>query len=315
MNLRICLFSVLLICSTNLCWSQAYTVSYDTAAYLSLSTFDIVDESNPELDASSNELYNSIPIGFTFEIEGESFDSLMVAESGYVRFRSSGLDRSYISMFECQLEDFNGSPAASPIVYYTEGLPGNQIFKCEFINKGFVNDFEKNDFVHFQLWLYENCNDFEVRIGDPTIEMSELDLFYNNNPAPVIGYGNSQAAIYYELSGVYSLPQLLPAAGNSLSSVPPHGTVYNYTKCTADISETSSIDITIAPNPTEGLIVISGAELSRIDIVNMQGQIIISHLVQGVETLEIDLSKFENGIYLINAYGEDSMETKKIIKQ
>jgi hypothetical protein len=91
--------------------------------------------------------------------------------------------------------------------------------------------------------------------------------------------------------------------------------VYNYTKCTADIDETSSIDITIAPNPTEGLIVISASELSRIDILNMQGQLIISHLVQGIETLEIDLSKFENGIYLINAYGEDSMEIKKIIKQ
>jgi hypothetical protein len=315
MDSRIYLFILGLICSANLCWSQAYTVSYDTATYSSLTTFFIVDESNPDLDASSNELYNNIPIGFTFEIEGESFDSLMVAETGYIRFRSSGVDRSFISMFECQLEDFNGSPSASPIVYYTDGVPGNRIFKCEFINKGFVNDTEKNDYVHFQLWLYENCNDFEVRIGYTSIEPSEFDLFYGNNPAPFIGYGNSIAGNFYQLSGGYSLPQLLTVAGNSLSSVPPSGTVYNYTKCTASISETSSIDLTIAPNPTEGRIVISTSGLSHIDIRNMQGQIITSHNVQGVETLEIDLSRFDNGIYLVSAYGKDSMETKKIIKQ
>jgi hypothetical protein len=299
-------------------WSQSYTVSYDTAAFSSLSTFNIVDESNPDSDGLGNDLYQKIPIGFNFNFEGETFDSLMVGETGYARFRSSGIARSYISIFDCPLEDFNNTPSASPIVYFTTGTSGNRIFVLEFINKGFINDSEKNDSVHFQLWLYENCNDFEIRVGYTSIEISEFDLFYNMAPAPIMGYGINQTAEYYELTGGYSLPQLQAAAGNSLSIVPPSGTVYNFTKCSVGISDLNSSEFYISPNPTDGATNIqfqNGSDIVKVEVINMNGQLIKQYNDSFAENLQIDFSDFESGIYLIRASSKRSVITKKIVKQ
>lgn len=298
-------------------WSQSYTVSYDTIAYSSLSTFNIVDESNPASDALGNELYQKIPIGFDFNFEGETFDSLIVAETGYVRFRSSGIDKSFISIFECPLEDFDNTPSASPILYSTTGTSGNQIFVLEFTNKGFINDAEKNDYVNFQLWLFENCADFEIRVGLSSIEISETDLFYNMNPAPVIGYGLYPTAEYYTLAGGYNSPQLQASAGSSLSSVPPNGTVYNFTNCSVSISDLISSEFSISPNPTDGIINIQFQDenaIEKVEVINMNGQLINTYNDSFLKNLEIDIASFESGIYLVRASSNKAVVTKKIVK-
>ncbi|MEX1191950.1 MAG: T9SS type A sorting domain-containing protein [Brumimicrobium sp.] len=306
-----------LIFLANLGSAQNYDVNYYTDTYESLTNYDTVDESDPEVDGLGSELYGEIPIGFDFEIEGETFDSLKVSESGYIKFISFNTDIAYISIFDCDLEDFNNSPSNSPIVYSTTGTPGNRIFKCEYIKKGFVNDSEKNDYVNFQVWLYENCNEFEARIGDMAIEASETDLFYGGNPAPIIGYGNYELSQYYGISGNYNSPQL-DWSSTTLSSVPPNGTVYNFTNCTAGIKESTSESFSVSPNPTSGKILINYGNLTNIEsieVMNSQGQVVRSMDQLEFSHLEIDLSDLDNGLYMINVYTGSDRLTKKIVKQ
>lgn len=310
---------VLLIGSLKFGIAQQYDVSYELASYVLLDTSYLLNESNFQTDFWDSKVYDNIPIGFSYEIGGEVFDSLMVAETGYVEFNSNGDDSKYIYMFNCPLEDFNNVAHLSPIIYYTLGSPGNKVFICEFVKKGFVNDTEKNDYVGFQLWLYENCNDFEVRIAYSSIESSELDLFYPGFSSPIIGYGNS-IGLSVLLQGDCTSPQLqqISSSFNSLSSLPPSGSVYHFTKCANGISESNPIDFSVQPNPTNGTLVLKCDNMKKIEmfqITNMQGQILNTHNPEGLKELNIDISAFSSGIYLINACTKKGVITQKIFKQ
>lgn len=317
MNLRFSLIAFFLLFIGNVV-AQDYVVSYDSTAYVSLSTFETVNESNPEFDAIGDELYQKIPIGFTYNIEGESFDSLMVCESGYVLFRSGSIEKSYISIFDSPLKNFDDMPEASPIVYNTSGTDGNQIFILEFINVGFLNDSENNDSANFQLWLYESCSDFEVHIGPLEIESSEDDLFYNMNPSPILGYGNYETSEFYALSGEIESPELVSSIGSSLNILPPNGSVFNFTKCQVGIPDENSGELSIFPNPTNGSVVLQFENFYHLDLIqilNQQGQVVESFKGLSRETVNIDLTSFESGLYIVKAMDGNSTITRRLIKQ
>ena len=43
-----------------------------------------------------------------------------------------------------------------------------------------MNDSEQDDYINYQLWIYEYCNVFEFHIGELSIAPLESDLFFNN---------------------------------------------------------------------------------------------------------------------------------------
>lgn len=77
--------------------------------------------------------------------------------------------------------------------------------------------------------------------------------------------------------------------------------------------------IFVYPNPTNGTTTILLTELASVNcikIVNAIGQIIETIQVQeGASTIEIDLSKYENGIYLLNFDTKNGAYVNKLIKQ
>ncbi|MBK7764101.1 MAG: VCBS repeat-containing protein [Bacteroidetes bacterium] len=78
-----------------------------------------------------------------------------------------------------------------------------------------------------------------------------------------------------------------------------------------DISA-NNLNIFISPNPTNGIITITGIKPYRIEVLNFQGQIV--KVVYDVT--ELSISDISNGIYLLKLYGKDGHQllTKKVLK-
>lgn len=296
--------------------AQTYTVTYDTSDFDQISPFYAVDKSNPTL-YNGIKMYKSIPIGFQFEMDGIFFDSLEVAENGFVRFKSGQVNQAYISAFECPLEDRPSGTGtdASPIVYNTFGTPGDRIFKLYFVNAGFDFDGEDNDYIEFQLWMYESCGDFEIHVGYQSIEPSEYDIFYNQDPAPVMGFGNYVTQNHFTLDGGYSLPSISNTF-TTLSSVPPTYSLYRFSKCGVNsVVDKETVKLKVFPNPTSDYLNVDFSEnLSNPSyaIIDVQGKVISEGLLS---TDNIDVSMIPNGSYIVHIFSSQHVYQTKFIKQ
>ena len=83
-----------------------------------------------------------------------------------------------------------------------------------------------------------------------------------------------------------------------------------------DIKETEAISfVTVQPNPTTGMVTISGEDIQNIEVYDLVGQRVLKQ-VPGNDNINVDLSGQPAGIYLINVTGKDGRRcVKRIIKQ
>ncbi len=85
---------------------------------------------------------------------------------------------------------------------------------------------------------------------------------------------------------------------------------------TTTIKTITQVDISIYPNPTNGIINIKSIENSvkQISIINITGEIVLT--IPDIQTDEtVDLSDFENGIYIVRIQTDKGIIIKKIIKR
>lgn len=87
---------------------------------------------------------------------------------------------------------------------------------------------------------------------------------------------------------------------------------------TADITtglyEIEKSDITISPNPSKDNITVEGATKGKIEIVNLQGQLIKSVNVSDNKT-NIDISDLSSGVYSLMFTSNKGIIVKKLLKQ
>jgi hypothetical protein len=82
---------------------------------------------------------------------------------------------------------------------------------------------------------------------------------------------------------------------------------------TETINEKSSTSFEIYPNPTNGNVTITGNGLNRIEIYDIQGRKLAEY-ANIFETLQINVNKYVNGIYLIKLFAEEGqIATKRLI--
>lgn len=79
-------------------------------------------------------------------------------------------------------------------------------------------------------------------------------------------------------------------------------------------NQKSSIEI--FPNPTEGIFYLKSEELldAAIEILDASGRLVWSTQLKNVQTSQIDLSSFANGVYSIKITETNSYQVIKIIK-
>jgi hypothetical protein len=173
--------------------AQAQTFPYTFTA----TTDDYVSLANAT-SLNNGELWDDpeyvVPIGFEFDLFGQSINELSFA------FGSGGIvgpvpnGENFISLLIPYGSDIADrglltGKSKSEIRYQTEGAPGSRIFKLEWDNAGFYYEMDENetndDFVNFQLWLYEGSNIIEVRFGESSI--ADPDLVHDIPGGPLVG--------------------------------------------------------------------------------------------------------------------------------
>ena len=75
------------------------------------------------------------------------------------------------------------------------------------------------------------------------------------------------------------------------------------------VDENNADNVAVYPNPTSGVVNIKADAMQKITIVNMMGQIVMNQGVDNNEVM-IDMSVFENGMYLVNIMTENGNVVK-----
>lgn len=90
--------------------------------------------------------------------------------------------------------------------------------------------------------------------------------------------------------------------------------ISKFTQSTASVQDTNLNSVTIYPNPTSNIVIVSGLEnIQSYKIYNILGKEIKTTTI--LENNTLDVSRLENGVYLIKIKGENQTYSKKFIKQ
>lgn len=77
------------------------------------------------------------------------------------------------------------------------------------------------------------------------------------------------------------------------------------------IAENTTDDVTIYPNPTNGILNINAEAMKNITVINMAGQVVYEDNVdKDVET--IDMSQFNTGIYMVRITTENDVIVRQV---
>jgi len=128
----------------------------------------------------------AIPIGFDVEITGRVFSTVVINAGIGITLVGNNSPRLWIWADEWGggklLSDRGTDVSESPIDYELTGEPGERILKIQWINAGIIDHGgdDPDDFVNFQIWIYESSNILEVHYG--ASQTSDLSFGYNEGP-------------------------------------------------------------------------------------------------------------------------------------
>ncbi len=309
------------------CNAQSYTFSFTTGNPYTTNLPGAISLNNG-WTWDDEEYY--IPIGFTFYVFDEPFDSIYISD--FAKFKANGDYR--INAFYADFIDrdtTNGgyyvtgipdSTSVSPISYLLDGIPGNRILKIEWINAGFIfeviNKSTLDDRVNVQLWLYEGTNDFEVHIG-PNAVISPGSSYDGNEGASVGLRSYTKDTIM--LSGAADSPFATTQYPEYITGTPSSGVIYKFKNNLVGINQEESLtkQLNIYPNPGNGIFNVQCSMLNvqcSITIYNVLGEVVFQ--IPNTEyrlPITIDLSNQPGGIYFIRLQTDKEILTGKIISQ
>lgn len=249
-----------------------------------------------------------IPLGFNFLFFDQYIDTLYFYFEGsacilsdsneeggthkmIIPFGSALIDRGYETEF-----------SQSPLSYSLSGNTGDMIAKIEWKNAGFWGEYDVlgtlDDFVNFQLWLYETEGRIDVRFGPRLITHPDLG-FMDGGPAvsliPSYDY-------WFDLISPNSVwlvndpfgPDIINSSEYQfLDFMPPLNQVYQFTNL---VSSTKILDyesIEIFPNPVTNFLYFRNSddkeEMHIICIYDMAGSVVLKKEISLIEILNIDL--------------------------
>ncbi len=255
-----------------------------------------------------------VPIGFDFDFYGITMDSVYFSWSlgGSV---TTVVDANYnadyiIAPFEVDLIDRGdiSGVSMSPISYKLEGNAGSRIFKLEWKNVGFYLEADSlgtlNDYINYQLWLYEGTNIIEFRYGMHSITYP--DIAYDGASGGIIGLADASLLNAYLLTGPASSPVMVDTF-TFINGTPAAGTIYRFTP-TSNISINSQINNDVMlkafPNPFQNktTIKISNTNINNAEltIVDAFGKTV--RVISNIQSNEITIERAElaNGIYFFS---------------
>ncbi|HET8810006.1 MAG TPA: T9SS type A sorting domain-containing protein [Flavobacteriaceae bacterium] len=275
----------------------------------------------------------TIPIGFDFEICGNTYNTIYITDWGYGGSLFSEPNPagsvSLIIPISQDLIDLshNAGPSLSPISYKTTGTAGNRILKIEWKNAGFWGC---PDYMNFQVWLYENNNSIAYHYGPSSVNNPACSFEGETGPItmfwPLFNWDTgSFIKPGYAITGNPSSPTLVvldpnnpPPAGSSsaLNGMIPDGTIYTFTPDNLSIKTNEAIAFSIYPNPVADMLTFktkSSFGNYRIEILSLTGQKVKTF--SQTQNHQINISDLASGIYFVKVISKGISGVQKIIKQ
>lgn len=179
------------------------------------------------------------------------------------------------------------------------------------------------------IYLSDDCGDTWIRLlslaENPEPEMifatseASPDEFIPGEPGDWCGYEDNPECISIDLSdysgksNIRIMFESFNQYGNNLfvDNITIDGTIIG-----TEESLAAGIELTIHPNPSDGLVNVSltGTEgTGQINVYNMEGARVRTGLVSDTGTAQIDLSDLHGGVYLLEAISGGHRLTKKVI--
>ena len=82
---------------------------------------------------------------------------------------------------------------------------------------------------------------------------------------------------------------------------------------TLGVDQNEALDVVVYPNPSEGVFNIQGQDIRKIEVFNAYGQVVVSKEIKN-DCLQIDLSPYPSGVFMLRVITDKGMAKKQIIK-
>ena len=283
----------------------------------------------------------TFPIGFDFNFLGQTGNTLFMNGDyflgGVVNFPFSfnGVGNPLFVNFDDVIDIENADPnLQSSISYQLDGSAGDQIFKLEWKDVGFFNEYDAfgtaENQMNFQLWIYEGSNNFEIRFG-PATYTDTVGLIHDLE-GPTSGFidsldlNNETFKAFWHLAGNPLKPSLnsIESIGglytaSMLSDRPADGMVYRFIN---PISNTENFvknnAMKVYPSLVSNQFFVEVdddllSEKTTLSINDQLGRPIFNKIITNNKT-ELSLGHLPNGFYYATIFNETGSGTIKIVK-
>ncbi|MDY0026768.1 MAG: T9SS type A sorting domain-containing protein [Lentimicrobium sp.] len=319
-----------LMCSIAPLRSQTYSFQATTAPYANLT--------NP-ISLNNGEVWvfpdYTIPIGFNFWYFHEYIDTLYFFEESAAMLSTSNVEGGFhklIFPFGAMLIDrgYGTSQSLSPLSYELSGELGNRILKIEWQNVGFGFEYDAintlNDYVNFQLWLYETSGNIEMRFGPSKIMHPEFAYIDVSGPSvaliPQYNFEEdtvSSASLW--LQGNPGNPVMVQTDEFTFleGSIPPN-TVFQFNKLTVGSIKNPLNAAIVYPNPAKDYLTIrllnNFTSLAEISISDINGRIVYqsAHNPNQTGELQVPVSALNGGVYQVVIRQGEGVSNTRFVK-
>lgn len=294
--------------------AQSCYFNFDNSQYSEISGNYLVNN-----DPFDDTVFYNVPIGFTYRYAGKEWNSLDVNSNGKVVLRNNSVNQdTLISIipFGADLiaDVIHHSPSIS---YESGGCAGAILLKVQFKDISFKGG-TTDDYINFQLWLYESTGAFEFHYGQGNA--GNTMACFEGNTGPMVGtqvcLANPGTVIgSILLSGFTFAPDLSTSLSPSyLDGIPPNSQMYYFeVMSTTGIPDgtpgrTKAYLTQSQPNETVDLHYF-GAKPGKIALTihDLSGREFLKSehdVVAGQQTIALPIKGLHSGIYLLHLSGK-----------
>lgn len=272
---------------------------------------------------------SSLPIGFTFQFGGVSYNSFQASSNGLLGFggglsdvgsslsntlTSSDLTGPSLPALAPFWTDLSGSPGTGATAQYSlSGTVPNQVLTMEWLNYKDLNG-DVEQYISFQVKLYETTNRIEYcyrkgapgEAGDATIGLKSTD------------------GSYLSLSSSGAAPTASSTTSYNRLNRPAKGQVYAFAPLAtplATIPGIAAAEVTIFSNPTRAsftvlIPAVAGSTSVQADLFNTLGQVVhrqAARLPAAGARLQVATAGLTAGVYTLRLRAGSSSVVKRIV--
>lgn len=281
---------LLIILASLLCFSESISAQTEPILVDIFSgTYELLE--NP-ISVNNEDIWEGdfnyvIDLDFEFEINYQVFNEVIITAGNGLHFQGYNNPRLWIWGSEWggngYLYDVGDTESESPIGYEVVGEVGERIVKIQWQNAGISNQWpdyfpdDPDDFVNFQMWIYEGSNELEVHYGPS----QSSDSSFDQNDGPGVRFLKIDNNWGYCFSGYENLPYYTwtdftdPVPGCLLNGIPNEGKIFRF-----------------YPNPTV---------LVKEEMINKPGFTVVPRVFQN--NLSVIIDQFDQGnFYNLHIY-------------